>query len=216
MVARVANTLASFYIEENLKARERQAVGTSEFLKVQLTDAKQRLDVQGALVSDFKRRYMGELPQQTDANLGAIERLSTQLRLNSDTQTRLGERREALARQLADAASMSPGAAAGPDGKVERLARLNQELRSLRSTYSDKYPDIARLKEEIATLEREIAEPEPPTEQKATAAMSPAAFRIKLAQSEVQSELSILKGEEKRLRNALAAYIGRVENSPKR
>src|SRR5438874_5702531 len=52
-VARVANTLASFYIEENLKARERQAVGTSEFLKVQLTDAKKRLDVQEALVSDF-------------------------------------------------------------------------------------------------------------------------------------------------------------------
>ena len=219
-VARVANTLASFYIEENLKARERQAVGTSEFLKVQLTDAKKRLDVQEALVSDFKKRYMGELPQQTDANLGAIERLSTQLRLNSDTQTRLGERREALARQLADAASMSPGAAAGPDGKVERLARLNQELRSLRSTYSDKYPDIARVKEEIATLEREIAEPEPGPEpskdKKATTTVSPYAFRIKQAQSEVESELSILKGEEKRLRNALAAYIGRVENSPKR
>src|SRR5205823_3226957 len=39
-VARVTNTLASFYIEENLKARERQAVGTSEFLKVQLAEAK--------------------------------------------------------------------------------------------------------------------------------------------------------------------------------
>jgi succinoglycan biosynthesis transport protein ExoP len=35
-VSLVTNTLASFYIEENLKARERQATGTSEFLKVQL------------------------------------------------------------------------------------------------------------------------------------------------------------------------------------
>ncbi len=214
-VARVTNTLASFYIEENLKARERQAVGTSEFLRVQLADAKKRLDVQEALVSDFKKRYMGELPQQTDANLGAIERLSTQLRLNSDTQTRFGEKREALARQLADAASMSPGAV-GTESKVERLARLNQELRTLRSTYSDKYPDIARLKEEIATLEREIEDPEPPKDQKATAAMSPSVLRIQQAQSEAESELTILKGEEKRLRNALASYIGRVENSPKR
>src|SRR5687767_1749653 len=36
--ALVANTLASFYIEENLKARERQAASTAEFLKVQLEE----------------------------------------------------------------------------------------------------------------------------------------------------------------------------------
>src|SRR5205807_6438154 len=35
-VSLVTNTLASFYIEENLKARERLATGTAEFLKVQL------------------------------------------------------------------------------------------------------------------------------------------------------------------------------------
>src|SRR5205823_14275664 len=88
-VARVANTLASFYIEENLKARERQAVGTSEFLKVQLAEAKKRLDVQEQVVSEYKKRYMGELPQQTDANLGTVERISSQLLLNSGSQTRL-------------------------------------------------------------------------------------------------------------------------------
>src|SRR5262245_47517611 len=158
-VARVTNTLASFYIEENLKARERQAVGTSEFLKIQLTEAKKRLDAQEALVSDFKKRYMGELPQQTDANLGAIERLWKQLRLNSDSQTRLKERRDAIARQYAEAASQS--ADGGTEGKAERLSRLKLELRSLRSTYSDKYPDIARLKDEIAALEREIDTPDP-------------------------------------------------------
>src|SRR5207248_2955995 len=147
LVARVTNTLASFYIEENLKARERQATGTAEFLKAQLADVKKRLDGQEAVVSEFKKRYMGELPQQTDANLSAIERLNIQLRLNGDNRARALERREALVRQLSDAASLSPSAA-GPEGRVERLARLQQDLRSLRSTYSDKYPDIARLKQE--------------------------------------------------------------------
>jgi protein tyrosine kinase modulator len=218
-VARVTNTLASFYIEENLKARERQAVGTSEFLKVQLADAKKRLDVQEAMVSEFKKRHMGELPQQTDANLNAIERLSTQLRLNSDSQTRLRERRDALARQFAETAAQSPDGG-GSEGAAERLSRLKLELRSLRSTYSDKYPDIARLKEEIAALERTVAEPEPSNDKnkdkKAAAALSPQLFRIKQSQSEVESELSILKGEEARLRSALGSYVGRVENSPKR
>jgi len=215
-VARVTNTLASFYIEENLKARERQAAGTSEFLKVQLTEVKQRLDEQEARVSEFKKRYMGELPQQTDANLSTIERLNMQLRLNSDNQTRLAERREALAKELADAPTPSPGTT-GPDGDVDRLARLNQDLRALRSTYSDKYPDIVHLKEEIAALEREMANPEAGKGKKSAApAVSPYELRIKQARTEVEGELSVLKGEEQRLRSALASYIGRVENSPKR
>src|SRR5437879_8677187 len=55
-VAAVTNTLASFYIEENLKTRERQATSTAEFLKVQLGDTKRRLDEQEQRVSEFKRR----------------------------------------------------------------------------------------------------------------------------------------------------------------
>src|SRR3989441_13186701 len=43
-VSLVTNTLASFYIEENLKARERQATGTAELLKVQLGETTKRLD----------------------------------------------------------------------------------------------------------------------------------------------------------------------------
>src|SRR5881628_4056628 len=92
-VAQVTNTLASFFIEENLKVRERQAAGTAEFLKVQLEETKKRLDDQERLVSDFKRRYVGELPQQMDTNLATLERLHIQLRLNSDNQTRAMERR---------------------------------------------------------------------------------------------------------------------------
>src|SRR6266849_7261437 len=58
-VADVANTLASYYIEENLKARGLQASGTAEFLRVQLEQTKQRLDVQERNVSEFRRRYLG-------------------------------------------------------------------------------------------------------------------------------------------------------------
>jgi protein tyrosine kinase modulator len=61
-VAIVTKTLASFYIEENLKAREQQATGTAEFLKAQLAETKKRLDEQENRLSAFKKRYLGELP----------------------------------------------------------------------------------------------------------------------------------------------------------
>jgi polysaccharide chain length determinant protein (PEP-CTERM system associated) len=219
-VARVANTLASFYIEENLKVRERQAAGTSEFLKVQLAEVKRRLDQQEGTVSEFKKRYLGELPQQMDSNLGTIERLNQQLRLNSDNQTRALERREAIARQLMEAGSFS-STATGPEAGIDQLTRLNEELRRLRTVYSDKYPDVVRLKQEIASLERELAEGRttPATTREAPKTpptSNPYVLRLRQAQSDVESEINILKGEEKRLRAALVSYIGRVENAPKR
>jgi uncharacterized protein involved in exopolysaccharide biosynthesis len=44
VVAGVANALASFYVSENTKIREGQAVRTAEFLKAQLADAKSVMD----------------------------------------------------------------------------------------------------------------------------------------------------------------------------
>ena len=160
-VALVTNTIASFYIEENLKARERQASGTTEFLKAQINQTKKRLDEQEQRVGDFKRRYLGELPQQMQGNLANLEALNTQLRLNSDNQVRTAERREALIAQLADAESFGqqalgvPGAPAGPEPPALHLARLKQDLTAARTRYTDSHPTVIRLKEEIAAVERE-------------------------------------------------------------
>ena len=72
-------------------------------------------------MSEFRKRYLGELPQQMQANLATLEALNTQLRLNSDNQVRAVERRQALVAQLAEAESFpqalaAPGApAAGPE-----------------------------------------------------------------------------------------------------
>src|SRR5437899_1225510 len=123
-VALVTNTLASFYVEENLKVRERQATGTAEFLKVQLAETKQRLDEQERKVSEFKRRYLGELPQQMETNVATLERFHIQLRLNSDNQPRVMERRAALASQQAEAGAVG----GGPEEPQTRLVRLKQQM----------------------------------------------------------------------------------------
>jgi len=218
-VAKVANTLANYYIEENVKVRERQAASTAEFLKAQLVGVKTRLDEQERLVSDFKKRYLGELPQQLDANLNTIERLNAQLHSNADSQARAAERRDALLRQLADAEDLGATTGAIPITPEDRLARLKEELRQLRATYSDKYPDVIRVKGEIAALEQELSRKaaEPPKEGKpAVVSQSPYAMRTRQALSEVEAEIAILKNEEKRVRSALAAYLGRVESAPQR
>ncbi len=214
-VARVANTLASSYVDENLKIRERQASGTTQILRGQAEEMKRKLDEQERRVREFKARHIGELPQQQAANLATLERLNAQLRLNSDNQLRAMERRERLLKQLAD---LDPaGSAGGPDATANRIGRLKQELTELRTRFSDKYPDVVRVKAEIAALERQLAEAKPD----ATPGTTPAPpddqplHRLREALKTVDAEMAALRSEERNLRQAIATYQQRVENAPK-
>jgi len=233
-VSAVTNTLAGFYIEENLKARERQAIGTAEFLKVQLEETKKRLDVQEQLVSTFKRRHLGELPQQMETNLATLERLHAQLRMNADNQTRAAERRQTMSSQLAEAEWLVTPGNVGPTGLVSpgtpeaaRLAQMKQDLARLRTQFSERYPDVVQLAAQVAALELELAEAkssEPKTEEKPGAPqptppavpLTPYVLRLKEALSEAQADIKVLKSEEARLREGIKTYQARVENVPRR
>jgi polysaccharide chain length determinant protein (PEP-CTERM system associated) len=215
-VAQITNTLASFYIEENQKVRVRQAAGTAEFLRVQLQDTKDRLDTQERRVSEFKRRYLGELPQQMDANLSTLERLHMQLRLNADSQARLEERRASAAAQLAEASAVAgPGT---PESGVARLDRLRQTLGELRSRYTARYPDVVETQTEIETLVRQLAEAKAKGQAEVDTSMpaSPQVLRLKEALSVVEAEIKGLKSEEKHLKGLITSYQQRVEQMPRR
>jgi polysaccharide chain length determinant protein (PEP-CTERM system associated) len=209
-VALVTNTLASSYVEENLKARERYATETTEFLKVQLGESKKRLDEQEERVNALRARYRGELPQQGQANIARLESMNSQLRLNNDNQVRLVERRDILVAQIAQAR-----AEAGSEPDEVRLQRLKGELATLRIKYTDLWPDIIRIKDEIANLEKQLALPKPkkPVEE---VPPTPQVLRLQEALKSAETELGLLKAEDQRLRRDITAYQTRIDNAPQR
>ena len=212
-VAMVANTLVASYVEENTRSREQQASRTATFLKDQLGEVKRELDDLENRASAFKRQHTGELPQQLDANLAALERLNTQLRLNSEYQIRAMERHERIEQQLTDAEDRPAPPGASTSAAAE-LARLKRELAELRTRSSDQYPDVIRVTAEIAALERPTA----PTGSNGHGA-SPAAdpvMRPRQSLAATAGELKSLKAQEALLRKAIATYESRVENAPKR
>lgn len=225
-VAQVTNALASFYIDENLKVREQQAVGTAEFLNTQLTEVKHRLEEQEKLLSKFKEQYMGELPEQLSANLSVLERLNTQLRLNSEKRSRSMEQRAALAQQLAELEGLRPRGPTAlvlestpkPDASAERLEKLQQELTALRMRYNDNYPDVTLLKAQIAAIEQQPAAPESPKKpgQPAEAALTPYMQQMKKEVVELAAEIRALNTEEKTVLASIALYQQRVETTPRR
>ncbi|MGH7341780.1 MAG: GumC family protein, partial [Candidatus Rokuibacteriota bacterium] len=168
----VANELASLYVDENVRHREKQAVSTSEFLETQLTDVRSRLQNQERRIAEFKERHMGQLPEQRDANLRTLDRLQQQLQSALETQRRAVERRQMLTQTLAEIDQNAPAAtgstaAGGVDpspaaAMAARLSLLKQELAQMQTRYSDRYPDVIALREQIKTLETKLATDPPP------------------------------------------------------
>src|SRR5687768_5103134 len=194
MVARVANTLAAFYVEGNTQSRERQATETAEFLQARLADVKRELDEQERLTNQFRARHATEL-QQVEVSLTALERLNTQLRLNNESQLRALERRERFEQQLAVAES-APAVTPQDDSPAAELLKLKEELTQLRRQYSEQYPEVIRVKAQIAALEAHTASTGTNGH---TAAAAPPNPTIRFAQQglrSVESELRSLKDEE--------------------
>jgi succinoglycan biosynthesis transport protein ExoP len=175
-VAQVANRLANLYIEENLKVREVQAEGTSEFMSTQLQEAKKRLDALEAQVSDYKVKYLGELPEQQNAISSDLSRATLDLQGNAEAIRRAEESRlimqntlsvaEASLALLMQPASAAPAlggprpqrAAPAPKGEADQV---RAKIDALLGRYGEKHPDVQSAREElgrVAARERETGE----------------------------------------------------------
>lgn len=127
--AAVANEISNLFIEENMKSREVQASGATEFLASQLEEARKRLLDQEAKLTEFKKRNSGQLPGQENGIIMALTNLQTQALANNDslaraqgnksmieTDLRAAETglQRILAASLADATAVANAKAAGP------------------------------------------------------------------------------------------------------
>lgn len=183
MVAKVANRIADFYIEENLRSREVQAEGTSEFIENQLKEAKKQLDQLEASVSQYKVQHNGELPQQENSISSTLSRLQTELVGSQDSINRAEQSKILLQNGLATAeqvqasltAALRPPAAPPPAAgepnttafpvRVSPPSRADQlaaQLQTLRTRYSDEHPEVKyvlRELEQARAAERHQAAP---------------------------------------------------------
>jgi uncharacterized protein involved in exopolysaccharide biosynthesis len=159
-VADVTNAVAAFYVQQNDRMRSEEAIRTTQFLRDQLADAKEQLDRHEAAMRDYTSRYTGELPQQVGVNLATLERLNTQLRLNGEQQIRIIEQRDKLLDGLRDTsviARATAGDEVSPES-IERLKKIDEQKEKLSQAvtqFTERHPDVVRLREQLAVMERE-------------------------------------------------------------
>ena len=97
-----------------------------------------------------------------------------------------------------------------------RLARLRKELTMLRIKYTDLWPDIIRIKDEIARLERQIAEPKPKQDPRKPVPLTPQVLRVQEQLQQAETELKLAKADDQRLKRGIQQFQARLDNAPKR
>ena len=153
---RVTGELTNLFISENLKVRQQQSEDTTKFIGTQLENARASLAEQEAKVREFKGQHEGELPSQEASNLQILSGLQAQLQNEQDTLNTAKQQRvylQTLIEQYRTMHSTSWSADGTPTGDQE-LDRLKSRLADLSSRYTEHYPEVENLKEEIAKAEK--------------------------------------------------------------
>ena len=153
-VQKVANTLASLYLEENLKNREERARTTTDFMESELEALDETINTLEAKIADFKEEHLGALPEMTEFNFQMIRRLEGQINDIEQEIRSLEERKVYLRGQLAGIEPSSPNA--GLSDPKNRLEALYTQFATVKATMSPDHPDVIKLKKEIASLEDEV------------------------------------------------------------
>ena len=156
----VCTTVTSMFIEENLRLRQEHSEDTTQFLSQQMADAKTYLDQEDAKLAAFKSRYLGSLPDEEQTNLNLLTGLTSQLDAATQALARAQQDKSfaetILAQQVAAWQASQSGQS--PDTMEKQLAALQSELASLEVRYTDDYPDVIKAKNDIAALQKKIAE----------------------------------------------------------
>jgi polysaccharide chain length determinant protein (PEP-CTERM system associated) len=166
-VMHITNTLASLFIEENLKIREQRAEGTTEFIESELAQIENALKKQEQALRDFREQHRGALPNQLETNLRTLDRLQLELQSINEslrqTEESLKQERLIIAQDptiIND--SLSPrlnSSKARTQVSIDNeLESLKKKLSGLRTQFNDNYPDIVILKKQIAEYEAYLTE----------------------------------------------------------
>jgi len=233
-VMMVTNKLASLVIEENLKVRELQAGGTSEFISKELMKMADRLKRKEQEIRVYKERNMGQLPQQLDANLRILEQLQQQLRTMNEKIRAAEDRAIIFQGQLEQVNKLEPRGdllpSQGPlntllvrGDPVTQLNALKRELASIRTRMKETHPDVIELKKKIAALESQV-EGRPDGEGVVAKNLSPPRLdpdtervyrQVTEQYNNAVLEAKRLKDEEENLKRQTGLYQRRIEDTPK-
>nr|NJM03767.1 hypothetical protein [Desulfobacula sp.] len=162
-VQRVVGTITSLFLEEDIKVRTEQSSSAYDFLLVEKEKVQSQIDELEKRLADFKEQNMEILPELFQLNQQTLNSTERDLEQGKETLRSLREKREELEEELFNTAVYMEDTELQRELKhqdEQRLEMLKIELINLKTKYSDLYPDVVKLNQEIEGLTRKVAQSE--------------------------------------------------------
>jgi len=220
---RIANRLATVFVEENSKTKTQRAENTAEVLGQQLRASLDNLNRLQEQLRQKKQAFMGRLPDQMNANIQMVnglrqqhESLAVQLRAEQDRLSMIEGQLELMKQGIGGAAMTSAGAAAIQTAQ-NRINQLQQQLTSYRALgYTDQHPDIIQSREELRVAQRELttAQQQSPGSTKALLAADPTYRQKEQERQAARLRIATLQRQIAQALGQIAQYQARVEAAP--
>jgi succinoglycan biosynthesis transport protein ExoP len=219
---RIANRLATVFVDENSKTRAEHAEDTSAFIATQFRASQARLADLEARLRKAKESHMGRLPEQTPANLQTLSGLRQQLEANATALRSEQDRLSMIERQLEGLKQGSGEVVFVPRGTEAslppetRVVALQRELAAARGMYTDKHPDVQRLEEELANARKDVlADRQRPASDRLALLQTDPAYRQLVADREMaRLRVRDLQRAGTDAQRQIGQYQARVEAAP--
>ena len=153
---KVATELTNLFLAENLKARERQAQETTEFLKQEGDNLAKVIEDFEHRIADFKQGAGRALPELFEINLQMMNQSERELLDVTQRLIALEDRKVDLESQLAIIKPNTPIITSTGErilDSEERLKALKAQYVSSAALLSPAHPDIVKMKQEIYALQ---------------------------------------------------------------
>lgn len=180
LATQVCNDIITRFIDESTRSRSNQTITTTQFFREQLDAARGELEELDRKMAQFRARNVGQLPEQEQALFNRLAALESSVQSINSSMNRVNQEKlqlETSIRMLRDQAMArmaQQGTAAGNPAAVPgrqatpaeiRLIELNREIAraenqisTLRESYTDTHPDVRRLTAYVESKKKERQE----------------------------------------------------------
>jgi hypothetical protein len=191
-------------------------------------------------VTQYKRRFMGELPEQRDTNIRILEQLQNQYQRVGESMRAAQDRKLFIQKQLADLempSSPSGASGTGMDGRTSlgktsyldmtassragetgivgsyeaQRDALTKSLDDLKMRYTDSHPDVIATKKKLADLEHKKD-----TTKAYDIKKDPRYRELQNQLSMTDMDIKRFADEERNIAGQMSRYRGRIELTPAR
>jgi polysaccharide chain length determinant protein (PEP-CTERM system associated) len=151
VAANIANLVPTIFAQLTNETRASQAADATKVFDAQVKELQDSVNGWQKKIIAFKVAHIGELPEQIEANMRQLDRLSGEMRARTEQLRAVEARRSdlVLMRNGGDTES----------GRAQMVVdQLQQQLAAVKTQYTDDHPEVVRLTRELKAARGRVDE----------------------------------------------------------